>query len=248
MTLIAFALFGALMAAGLVSAWWSGRSATALLVASLVRALLTVAVGATLCAWQVRSAFAGIAATGSGGIGTITPSLALAMTTLRVSVIAATAVLAIGLVLSWVSRSREATATSPAWITITLVLVAAGAVGAGFVAVGAELSAARTAAHLGRWIPASPPPQYAFATQESGQQLAAESEVIEQTIRGGAVLVPMLTVLLLMMSRRDRFAAGAFAGGLARAAVILALAVSTWYVVHLGPMTSWVHALAKQVA
>ena len=249
MMFTAYALFGVLMAAGVITAWWKGRSAGSLLATTMVRALLTVAVAAGLTAWQVRAAFVGIAQTGSGGIGTLVPRLAEAMTMLRVGVVMAVLLLAVGLVLSWAGRGVTRPVASTMWVTATVAGLLLLGVAAGVAVWGAERSAGLPAAHLGKFTATPAPPEYAWAVSESGQQFAAESEIIQPTIEGSVALVVVLTACLFMMGRRDWFAsAAALASNLTRAIVAVGIVVSTWYAVHMGPMTTWVRDLAERLS
>lgn len=236
----------------------TGFSTFGFLLASVPRALLPVAVGVTLGAFQFKAAFASIAATGSGGLGVVARSAASFQRATVAGVIAFIVVLAGPLVLSIVRKAAPAApaAEGPRRGWPLAAVAAAVILATGFAmfavetadraAVGTIAPFARPGVLTGTTAVPPIPPAYASYAGMTGRATAEMLDTaIAVTTTGGIALC----VALIGLS----FASGALlsrapftrAGGLAAQAIAVALVIGAgWYGLALGSGAGWLRSVA----
>jgi hypothetical protein len=206
------------------------------LLGAFPRALLPVALATAVGAWQLRAAFEGVAASGTGGVGSILPAAAELAGLTFGSVVGVVCILGTALAASWWHGVRTgapggSAPLQPAARWALVAGVGAAAIGCGWIVVEAVRAAVAAIAQMVGPAGVAVPPRYAALAAVSGRTLAG---MLTRFLRVGfaadVALGAGLAVLVVVTAAVRRRATGgpAFVNTL-RAAAVGVMAAAGWY-------------------
>jgi hypothetical protein len=233
-------------------AWRRGATPAALILLSIPLAAIPAIVGVTSGAWQLRYALSQIAATGAGGLGSITIVAQDAVRSVVVGVVVFVLFMIVATIVAlWSAKRSTAGAGRMPAKGAASALLAVLAIAAFGLTAGAAMAAERAAAgSIARFaaVTVPPPARFTSVAQGSTADWVGELERLSNaTTAGGVVLIGLFAGAVWLMSRSPGLAGNvrlspAVAVGFA-AVTIGAAAV---YLVQVQPTLVWLGDLVAR--
>ena len=248
---LALALVSLAGVLGFVRLWSLRKSRGALLTVAVPAALLPLAAAVAAGAWDYRADWERIAETGSGGLATFIGYSRDWIQLLLVGCAAGIGILATGVVLASRRRDRTMPAGTSGWRYAAVIAVAVVVAGATLPIVLARSERAAVAP-LVKLVPiASPASRSDFGYPEARAMRTEDLLVqLERDLRvasiGGAGLVVVLAVCLLLGGRMRPFVSSGRVAALSTAVVVAVMGAGVWYGLHAQSVTRLLDATARQ--